>query len=188
MSNKKKSVANSLLLSNHEAKLIFSSKAFKKMIFLVSACPKEVGWHGTVTKRGKGEYLIEDIILYPQKTTGVSISCDTAQYGLWQQNICIENPDYFESIRLHGHSHVNMRCFPSGVDKDLQDDGIEMIQEGGFYIYMIFNKRMESYVKIADREDELLYEHANIMFMDDDLSDLTADYKELVKGAHYGHE
>ena len=190
MDNKKeRKVAESLIYSDDYVQLFFSEKAFKKMIFLVMACSKEVGWHGFVRKLGKGIYYVDDIILYPQETTAATIRCDTAQYGLWQQNICIENPELFEMMRLHGHSHVNMACRPSSVDIDLQDDGIEMIQENGFYIYMIFNKKADRYIKIADREYGVIYEDVALTFDDKCLSELVDDYRSLVrKEERYGHK
>lgn len=184
----KNTIAETLAFTDEQVKLIFSSKAAKKMIFLVTCCPIEVGWHGFVKKNQVGEYFVDDIILYPQRTSAATIVCDDAQYGLWQQELCLKDPDLFETMRLHGHSHVNMRCFPSGVDKDLQDDGIEMLQENGFYIYIIINKRMEHYVKIADREDGAIYENVLVEILDDDIADLFDSYKELVRERGYGYQ
>lgn len=191
--SKKKStpIADSLCEAQVTGTLILSDVAAKKMIYLVMACPKEVGWHGIVEKWGKGDYYLKDIILYPQKTTSATIECDIEEYGLWQQKLCLESPEYFETIRLHGHSHVNMQCYPSSVDRDLQDDGIEMLQENGFYIWMIVNKRLDTWTKIADREDGVIYDEVDIMFDDEAYSQILYEYIKNVNaegGKENGYE
>lgn len=175
--NKKKTpIADLLVKSELKPRLVFSSIATKKMLYLLVGSSKEVGWHGFVNKLEKGVYYVTDIIIYPQETTSATIRCDTAEYGLWQQNLCLKCPEEFEKLRLHGHSHVNMACFPSSTDKDLQDDGLEMIQENGFYVWLIVNKNLNYWAKIADREDGSIYEEVSLAFKDDDLVNLNIEY------------
>lgn len=173
-------IANSLTVSQLKPRIIFSSIATKKMLYLLIATSKEVGWHGFVNKLEKGVYYVTDIIIYPQETTSATIHCDTTEYGLWQQNLCLKCPEEFEKLRLHGHSHVNMACFPSSTDKDLQDDGLEMLQENGFYVWLIANKNLNYWAKIADREDGAIYEKASLVFDDDDWANLSIEYNSNV--------
>ena len=62
---KVKPVQNALTKSANKAVVKFTPTALARMISLVSIVDKEVGWHGYGRKLGKGEYLIEDIYLYP---------------------------------------------------------------------------------------------------------------------------
>lgn len=187
---KKISVANSLVDSKLKSRLVFSKVATKKMLYLLIGSSKEVGWHGFVNKLEKGVYYVTDIVIYPQETTSTSIHCDTTEYGLWQQNLCLKCPEEFEKLRLHGHSHVNMACFPSTTDKDLQDDGIEMLQENGFYIWLIANKNLNYWAKIADREDGVVYKEVSLIFEDEDWANLSIEYSANVdkEGYEDGHE
>lgn len=176
-----KPVQNSLTKSANKAVVKFTPTALARMISLVSIVDKEVGWHGYGRKLGKGEYLIEDIYLYPQVTTGASIRTDDARYGTFDQKLLMESSPRFLQKCFHGHSHVNMATFPSGVDTDLQDDIIEMLDGSErFYIFLIINKKMDMWWKIADMEDKVLYSQAVLDTDGGELSDLIKDYIELV--------
>lgn len=185
-------IQNSLKKSDEEAKVIFSEKALTKIQTLVMLCDLEVGWHGTGKKLEKGKYLIEDIHLYPQKTTGTTIQCDDEQYGQWLTNWIIKDPETVDKLCFHGHSHVNMATFSSSTDRDLQDDTIEMLQENRFYIFLIINKKMECYFKIADREDECIYEKVRIDTENKAASGIAAEYAQFVnetrRGYYYGYK
>lgn len=192
----KRPVQDSLLIATEDATVLFSTKAISKLMFLVMACEKEVGWHGNGKKLGKGKYLIDDIFLYPQEVTSATIEPDDKEYAEWQIKMCMEDEETFESLCLHGHSHVNMSTFSSGTDKSLQNDIIEMIQPGDFYIFMIINKNFSVYYKIADREDGVIYETSSIKnkptvlmdTVDGDFSKLVKSYNELVREVTYKYK
>ena len=128
-------IQNSLTKATDEAKVIFTETALTKIQTLVMLCDLEVGWHGIGKKLEKGKYLIEDILLYPQRTTGSSIHCDDGKYGQWFTNWLMSERGLESRICFHGHSHVNMATFSSATDRDLQDDIIEMLQENDFYVF-----------------------------------------------------
>ena len=57
-----------------EPKIYMTADAYAKMRALVDKMSKEVGWYGTVKQMPglESTYLIDDILVYPQKVTGVT--------------------------------------------------------------------------------------------------------------------
>lgn len=151
-------------IANHAAIVEFTDEALLKMLCLIIDNRKEVGWHGTVDKIATGTYKISDVYVYPQTVTESSIRCenDGLEYGKWEQEMILNNPDRAAKRKFHGHSHVTMGIGPSMVDLDLQKDIIEMTPDDGFYLFLIANKYFDSYWMIVDGEDGLIYTDALI--------------------------
>lgn len=148
---------------SRKAKILFTSDAFAKMVRLVMDFDKEIAWHG-VARRGddpdKDEYIISDILVYPQKVTSSYVDMDTLEYSKW----IIENDgdDRFSNIRMQGHSHVRMGTTPSGTDIQHQEDIVRMVGDDDFYIFMIWNKYLASTSKIFDLRKNTLFEDSDI--------------------------
>ena len=181
--NSSRIVQNSLDKSTETAVVQFTPEAMSKMLSLVMMIPKEVGWHGCGHKISKGKYQIDDIYLYPQDTTAATIRADDQEYADWQMKLAIEDSPHFTDLCFHGHSHVNMATVSSGTDRDLQDSIIEMLKNSErFYIFMIINKALEVYFKIADMEDKCIYESPNVVLntTTGGLAQIAQEYIELV--------
>ena len=153
------------------ASLIFTETAFVKMLRLVSEFDKEVAWHGVAT-RGENpeidEYIVSDILVYPQEVTGATVQTDQQRYETW----LMSNEDYvFNNIRMQGHSHVNMGTTPSAVDTTYYEQILEMLGDNDFYIFLIWNKRNDRTVKIYDMGKNILFdtEDIDIKTIDDGL-------------------
>lgn len=144
------------------AELQFTELAWYKMQSLIRECDKEVGWHGVARRAdedGKDIYRIEDILVYPQEVTGVTVTPDQQQYQMW----LMRHPDeVFNNIRMQGHSHVNMSTSPSGVDTTFYEQILRQLDDTMFYIFLIWNKRNERYVKIYDMAKNVLFETADV--------------------------
>lgn len=158
-----------------------TDEALLKIFGLVMACQQEVGWHGSAVKTGEGRYRIDDIYLYPQAVTGASIRCenDGLEYGRWEQLMIINEPEKAMNRRFHGHSHVTFGVIPSCTDLDLQKDIIEMTPEDDFYIFLIINKNMDMYWRIADGEEKCIYTSAVID--NNSMIDILKEHIEMVK-------
>lgn len=149
---------------SRKAKIYFTEVAWMKMQALIREFDKEVAWHG-VAFRGddnveKDEYIIKDILVYPQKVTGASVEMDTEEYAKWiEENI--EDERFFD-IRMQGHSHVNMGVTPSSVDLTHQEAILDQLSDNLFYIFMIWNKKGDSNIKIYDLAKNILFETADI--------------------------
>lgn len=144
-----------------KAVLSFSGLAYAKMITLVSMFDSEVGWHGVChrTNPDKSEFLISDILVYPQDVTGTTVNTDQAKYETWLYG---HDDEVFNNIRFHGHSHVNMDTKPSGVDIEHQNKLLNMLGDDDFYVFVIWNKKMQYTVRIFDMKLNILYETADV--------------------------
>lgn len=143
---------------DRKAKVIFTQNAWKKMQALVSEFDKEVAWHGVAYRGGdesKDEYIITDILVYPQEVTGSTVTTDQSKYEMW----LMSNEDaVFNNIRMQGHSHVNMGVLPSSVDNAFYDRLLEQLDDTMFYIFMIWNKKKDKMVKIYDLKKNVLFD------------------------------
>lgn len=170
-----------------KATLYFSCLAWLKMNALVQEFEKEVAWHG-VAKRGddesKDDYIVTDILVYPQTVSGASVEMDTDTYQKW---LCENFEDErFANIRLQGHSHVNMGVSPSGVDLSHQSEILTQLTDDMFYIFVIWNKRGDKNIKIYDIKKNVMFETNDIEVHV--IDDFMAQAKEMVKDRTYSFQ
>ena len=142
--------------TRNKAKLTILPAAWDKIRALVDECDKEIAWHGIVTKVNN-EYTISDILVFPQTVTGCTVTSDDTEYSLWLAN---QPDEIFNSLRFHGHSHVNMGVTPSGVDTSYQEDILRNLKD--FYIFAIFNKKGDYWCAIYDIEKNIAYDNKDI--------------------------
>ncbi len=146
----------------NKANLIISETAYVKMIKLVKTFGTEVQWHGIAKKKNTGEYVIEDILLFPHEVTSTTVISNLEEYEKWLDGLTDEQ---FNNLRLHGHSHVNMGVTPSSVDMKYRYDTLSTMtpqQSNPFYIYLILNKRDDCSVEIYDLEDNVVYSNEDV--------------------------
>lgn len=160
-----------------KAQIIFSEVAGKKMEALIKECSKEVGWHGTVVRDQKHAniFYINDIFVFPQKVTSVTVTPDATEYAQWLGELSNEE---FAQLRFHGHSHVNMPTSPSGTDTTYQSNILNNLED--FYIFGIFNKKSDSWMKILDVTNNIIYDDADIEY-EVEVDDVTVWAEEQVK-------
>ena len=99
-----------------EPTVYITAEAFIKMRTLVDNTDTEIGWYGVVKKYpGLQEtYVIEDIIVYPQRVTGATCEQDDNKMFEFEMSLTDEQVN---NKRFQGHSHVNMGITPSGDDE-----------------------------------------------------------------------
>lgn len=170
---------------NEKATVFFTPEAFAKMTMLLQEFSSEVAWHGVASRLGdeaKNEYLISDIVVYPQTVTGATVDMDTDKYAEWlMQNA---EDERFDHLFMQGHSHVNMGTSPSSVDLQHQEEILGMLGEDDFYIFMIWNKSFQSTNKIYDLKKNTLFENGDISVKvqgGEDLGGFLKNAKEIVK-------
>lgn len=169
-----------------KASVVFTPEAYEKMFMLIQEFSKEVAWHG-IAKRSEredmDEYVVYDIVVYPQEVTGANVDMDPGRYAQW---IC-ENAadDRFNHIYMQGHSHVNMGVSPSGVDLNHQEEILRMLGDEDFYIFMIYNKSMKHDIRVYDMKNNIMYEDKDISVSvvgwTTDLTQFLKDAKDMVK-------
>ena len=125
--------------------------AYIKMRTLVEETDVEIAWHGVVHKQDRN-FVITDILVYPQKITSVTVESDDDLYPNW----CMELPDeVLNNMRFQGHSHVNMGVTPSGVDEEYYTRLLTQVHD--YYIIMVTNKHEAMTLRLYDVENNILY-------------------------------
>ena len=143
-----------------KAQVVFTLVAYIKMLSLLKHFDSEVAWHGTVKREGEDRFIITDIAVYPQEVTGATVNTNQEEYQKWMMAL---DDDYFNSMRMQGHSHVNMGTTPSSVDTTHQQQILAQLKDNDYYIFMIFNKRLEHTIKIYDYANNVMYEDEDVV-------------------------
>ena len=168
--------------SDDKVKIIFKPAAYVKMLTLLSEFSDEVAWHGIVDRCGDDQFVISDILVYPQEVSGATVNTDQEEYTKWLVSI---PDDVFNRMHMQGHSHVNMACTPSSTDLTHQQAIVDQLHGDHFYIFMIWNKRLEHNIKVYDFRDNALYEDKDcIVSVEDDgldLGEFVSGAKKIVK-------
>jgi len=136
-----------------------TQEAYRKIVALVMNFASEVAWHGTVTRLGNNEFVIEDVFVYPQEVTGATVNTDQKAYTEWLYSL---DDDTFNQIRMQGHSHVNMGVSPSSVDDKHRQQILDQLEPDMFYVFMIWNKSLTVHTLIYDIARNILYEDNDV--------------------------
>lgn len=144
-----------------KAVLYFTETAWMKMQYLIAVFGSECAWHGVVERHGedKSEFVVKDILVYPQQVTGATVTTDQKEYEDWMNDI---DDDTFNALKFHGHSHVNMGVTPSSVDNEHQRGIVSQLNDSQFYIFGIFNKSGNRWLKIFDMKRNIAFEKDDI--------------------------
>lgn len=156
-------------------------EAYRKTLALVTGFSSEVAWHGTVTRTTNNEFIVEDILVYPQEVTGSTVSTDQVAYSQWLYE---QTGETFSNLRMQGHSHVNMGVSPSGVDNQHRAGILAQLEPDMFYIFMVWNKSLHVHALIYDMARNVLYEDDDIdvkLQGDEKMDVFLADAVEKVK-------
>ena len=151
--------ADTKLKEQKKIKVFFTPEAYCKMTTLIKGCEKEIAWHGTVKQTEDGNYIITDILMYPQEITGATVTSNDEKYPMW----LMQQPDeVFNKIRFQGHSHVNFGATPSATDLTLYNNMLQTLSNEDFYIFMIMNKKAETWIQIYNLAENVVYENNDI--------------------------
>lgn len=161
--------------------IYITTSAYVKMLELVRQSPIEISWHGLVKRDiEKQTYLIYDVLVFPQINSATTTTADEEGFAKWQTELISDMNFPIEDLRMHGHSHVNMQVFSSGVDDKYQEDLIHKVEDGDYYIFLIFNKKSDLCALLYDFDQNILFESDDI-YMDV----IDNDGSELCKWASY---
>lgn len=163
-----------------KATIKFSEKAWIKIFALVHTYATEVEWHGVVKRLTPDSFFVEDILIFPHEVTGTTVISDQATYEKWLNTLDNET---FNSLRFHGHSHVNMRPTPSSTDmiyrkQILNNFGTPTDTTDFFYIFLIFNKQGEISGEVYDLQNNAIYSTEEINIATEEYAWLTDFLKE----------
>ena len=185
-SDGKLSFSKSFGTVSRKAHIYFTEIAWMKTTALLREFSKEVAWHATAYRipGDKDEYLIKDILVYPQTVTASTVDMDVEKYTQWIMDGVMAGDERFDQIRCQMHSHVNMGVFASPIDVQHQEEILEQLGEEDFYIFMIWNKSLKVYMRIFDMQKNMLFESDDCEWavLDDTigLSKFIEDAKKIV--------
>lgn len=131
--------------------VLYTEKAWAKIQYLVKQAVGEVGWIGLVDKRADGNYIITDVFVPKQLVTGTTTNIDAQAINKLITDL-ITSGVYNDNMLYWGHSHVHMQCSPSTTDEEQVQEYIESMEDTGYYIRGIYNKRGESKVDVYVKE------------------------------------
>lgn len=146
-----------------KATLFFTDEAWAKMTMLLQEFDKEVAWHGVAYRldtEGKDEYVITDILVYPQEVSAATVEMDVEKYAKWLMEN--DEDERFQNIHMQGHSHVRMAPNPSATDITHQEEILAQLDDDNFYIFMIYNKSFSRNIKIYDMKKNILFEDGDV--------------------------
>ena len=168
------------------AEVIFTEKAYWKISLLLAMFDSEVAWYGVAERAEKGKYRVKDIVVFPQKVTGSTVTTDAMEIAKWSNSIPAEQ---YNKLRFYGHSHVNMGAFVSSVDREDRKNHLAQIPPDDFFIFAVFNKRHDIHLEIYDLWYDAKYDDNEIDFQveGDDAFDFLTDAKRKVNDTHRTH-
>ena len=147
--------------SDRRATITIDPVAYGKMLTIIMSQTEEVGWHGVIERTDKDSYLLTDILVYPQQVSAANIDTDEEEYAQWLIGI---DDDVFPKMHFHGHSHVNMDVGPSSTDMGHRQKITSQLRPktDDFYVFMIWNKRLEWSGAVYDMATNTLFDTEDI--------------------------
>lgn len=137
---------------------------------IVGQAADEVAWNCTVEYDPDAyTFSLKELLMFPQIVTSASVNVDDDKYIEFISNL---SDDQLNTMRFHGHSHVNMGVFSSGTDDDYQRQMLTQIDD--FYIFGIFNKRKEVTVYVYDVQKNLMFSGQDVLLRYDAVPENTA--------------
>lgn len=130
-------------------RIYISQDALVKMYHFVQECAQEIGWLGTVEQKGRN-YLIKDVFLFDQEVHATTTEITPEGLSSFAEEL-LAKPEglmIWNSMRMWGHSHVNMGITPSGQD----DSQMNEFRNTGHdsFIRLIANKKGDLKVDLYD--------------------------------------
>lgn len=163
----------------NKLKIYYSAEAYAKIVQLVFSHKDEIGWNMVIKPYLDG-YKVYDVLVYPQKASGAYIEVDLARYALWKADPDQVSDEADANLFGQGHSHVMMGVTPSGRDTTQQKDEVQL-KKSGFYLFQIWNKRMEINSFFYDIDNNLLYEKDDIELI---VEEGNVNSKDFIKDSH----
>lgn len=142
--------------------LKFTNIAWSKMTALITSYNSEIGWHGIVNRTSPTSFVVSDIVVYPQTVTNITVVSDNEDMDCsdWYSSL---DDEVIENMKMQCHSHVNMKPNPSSVDENDWKQYLYNLGDDDYYIFMIWNKNFEFYVRIYDMKTNTMYSTGDVI-------------------------
>lgn len=160
----------------------FTNKAQRTIDYVVAESDDEVAWLGTVSELENGDYCVEEIFIPEQEVSAATVDISADAMGKLVNDLMDMGLDP-NTLRYHGHSHVNMSVGPSGVD---QDHIAEYLEGVDWFIRSIHNKKGDKRIDVFEKfnqrvincVDSDVWEH---ILPDEYYDELSAQLEERVQ-------
>lgn len=136
--------------------------AYAKMKLLVHTHSEEIGWYGTVERHPNNQFIINDIIVYPQHVSGAT--CEQDESRMFEFETSLTN-EQVNARRFQGHSHVDMGTTPSCVDEEFYKQLMEHVTD--YFMVAVINKSGSIYTRFYDVEHNIIYTDVPIWVIDE---------------------
>ena len=148
---------------SREIHIYYTPEAYAMTVALLMEYQTEVAWHCLVRRLNETDFEVYDVLVYPQIVHSTTVSTDDERYGEWKTDIAINDEEADANMFMQCHSHVNMGVFASQTDKNQQFEEISLKGHEGFYIFQIWNKKLEVTSFVYDLENNAYYEGKEVI-------------------------
>lgn len=166
--------------------ILLEPVAIEKMKAYVTLCDKEIGWLGTATQSGN-TVTIHDMFLFEQEAHATTCEINEQAVAKWYEDVLNTHENGVEivnTMRVWGHSHVNMGIGASGQD-DVQFKELSK-NVNDFFIRIIANKKGDMQLDYYDAKTGLIFHNIEWQYIVSiDLDAIKNEIKEKVKVKTY---
>ena len=135
--------------------VVYTTKAWQTIQYLVTKCPVEIGWLGLVEHiASHNMFLINEIFVPKQEVSGATTEIEADAITALALKLLDEGVDTSQ-LYYWGHSHVNMGVSPSGQDERQLD---EYLAHCPVFIRGIYNKKGDAKVDVFDTAAGVVYQ------------------------------
>ena len=138
-----------------EPRIWVTPEAMQKMRYFIDNIDVEIGWLGYVS-RNDLDFIIEDVFLVKQRVHAATTELDPVALTELATELISQGEEgaaKYNSIRVWGHSHVNMSPTPSGQDNEQMND----FANDDYFIRLIGNKKGEWNISLWDYANNILW-------------------------------
>lgn len=174
-------------IEKKRVKVYYTPEAFAKSVRLIMSHTTEIAWHCLV-RRKEEDFEVYDVLSYPQTVGAANVNVKmtrdsrdipkdpTKYYTDWYIDTVMSMSEEDEA-NLCGqcHSHVNMGTSPSSTDLKQQKEELE--NKNGYYLFQIWNKKLDINTFLFDIDNGIEYEKddVEIVIEEDDFTTKSHD-------------
>lgn len=155
--------------------ILFTQKAYLRMLMLVDYFDTEVGWYGLVEKLDDKLYRVYDVKVCKQSVNGSKVDTEDEDTLEFFNSL---TDDEAEHMHFQAHSHVRMPTTASGVDTQNQLDVVRNMGKSGFYIFQIWNKSGDISTYMYDVDNNAFYDKKDVIIEIEDGDSTITEFLE----------
>lgn len=178
-----------LKVQGGKVKIFYTPEAYSKTVRLIMSHTGEIAWHCLV-RPVEGGYEVYEVLTYPQTVGPAHVNVKmgrklgdgkpkdpTKYYTDWYNEVVL-NMSEEDERNLCGqcHSHVYMGTTPSSTDMAQQKEELEVKGNKGYYLFQIWNKKLEINTYLYDLDKQVLYEKDDV--------EIVVEDDEFTKASH----